>query len=279
MSDLAQKLRAALIDQHAREGEVTGRALGASYLGGPCDRALWLTFRRALPRPMDGDLGRRLDLGSVMEKAVAEELAAELGSHWNPKPGVLSVMGGLVVSILDGVADIGGQRYIVEIKAPSKRKFDQIAMHGIEAAEPRYRAQIQTSLAIASKQWPEPPAGCLAIVSCADTGELHTELIEHDESVSNKYGHRAVGIVTSEEMPAGVSDDPDYHACMDCHFSAICHSGQEARKECRTCQHIVLDAQRGEFSCAKVGGPIPDPLLGEACPHHIFIEGLEGVAF
>lgn len=279
MNDLAQKLRDALVAQHAREGEVTGRALGASYLGGPCDRALWLTFRRALPRPVDGELGRRLDLGSVMEKAVAEELAAELGSHWNPKPGVLSVMGGFVVSILDGVADIDGQRYIVEVKAPSKRKFDQIAMHGIEAAENRYRAQIQTSLAIASRQWPEPPAGCLAIVSCADTGELHVEVVEHDPEVSTQYGRRAVAIMEARDMPAGVSDDPDYHACMDCHFADLCFGGKEARKECRTCKHLAIDVHEGGFSCPAVRGPVPDPLMGECCPKHEYIEGLAGVPF
>ncbi|MGB0848219.1 MAG: hypothetical protein ACPGSM_15940 [Thiolinea sp.] len=266
------------------------RYLGASAIGDLCQRKLWYQFRRAMsPQDHDAKTLKRFEDGHRGEDIMAERLRLlpfiELHTEENGQQFEVSAHGGHFLGHLDGA--IRGllqapKTYCVwEHKQVGESKFRKLNKLKTEKGEKQalqewdevYFAQAQVYMHLTGMQRHY-------LTCCTPGGRDHTSVRTHyDKQKANYYINRARMIITANEPPPRVSDDPEYYYCkrFKCQFLDICHGRQLPRKHCRTCAHSTADTtkENGVWTCARAEGQeIPDHVQKVGCPQHIYIPAL-----
>ena len=144
----------ALIDKHHERQEQGQRGhLGASLLGHPCDRYLWLSFRWAVIPKFPGRILRLFRRGHMEEATLVSDLRAigidlrhtgrdqkrvDFGAH---------VSGSIDAIAESGVPESPNKRHIVEFKTHSLKSFADLEKHGVQKSKPQHYAQMQVYMA------------------------------------------------------------------------------------------------------------------------------------
>lgn len=238
--------------------------LGASQIGNPCDRELWLRFRWMLLATFPGRVLRLFNRGHLEEARVLSMLkmigcqiyAADAdGNQFR-----IAQWGGHFGSALDGAVigcpDAPTEPLLLEAKCLNDKRFNKLVDDGCMNAEPKHYGQTQAVLASdLVSGWGIRRA--LYFVVNKNTDEIHCELIQATNTGTGLI-QRAGWIIQSNAPPPRIRGaSPGWYQCKYCDMRPVCLEGETPVLNCRTCRH-VRPMPDGSWHCAHTGGP-PGP--------------------
>lgn len=232
LSDRFADLVDAGIDRAAKK-ETRREYLGGSAIGEPCARRLQYEYLNA---PQDEGAGfaartRRIFYrGHQCEEWVAAWIKGAGFELRTEKKGGgqfgFEDCEGRFRGHVDGVITAAPEGFEVpalwEHKTLGAKGFGQLKRHGVAKAYPKYAAQVATYQAY--MQLAENPAFFTAL--CADTMEIHLELVPFDQALAQECIDKAARILTAcdhQELLPGASDDPASFVCKFCPYGGTCH--------------------------------------------------------
>lgn len=243
---------AALIDKWYEDHREQPRPhLGASLLGHPCERYLWLSFRWAVREQFSGRMLRLFERGHREEIAIVgwlrkigveihhtdadgEQMHVDLAPH----------VGGSVDGIIEsGVPEAPKCRHIAEFKTHNKRSFDELAHKGVYEAKRRHWCQMQCYMAGTGID------RALYVAVCKDDDRIYTERVEYQPEIAKEIIDRGARIALSEHIPPPLSTDPAWYQCKMCGCWSFCHETKLTQEvNCRTCAHST-PGKDGRWHC------------------------------
>jgi hypothetical protein len=263
--DIRDPIAAAIDAHHARAKRQPRAHLGASLLGHPCKRWLWLSFRWAVIEQFEGRMLRLFRRGNLEEAQVIADLRA-IGCKIDVTQGKVD-FGSHVSGSCDGIIESGvpgaeKSRHVLEIKTHSKKSFDDLARNGVERSKPQHYVQLQVymhGLGI--------DRGLYAAV-CKDDDRYHFERVHYRAEVAEVAVDAARQIALDPRPPARISADPTWYQCRFCPGRSICHEAKPTREvNCRTCAHSTARGDSTWF-CERWQATIPYAAQVTGCDSH-----------
>lgn len=250
--------------------------LGASLIGHPCGRYLWLTFRWAARPAWEGRMLRLFDRGQREEAVIVTELrgiGAEVsecqpdGSQWR-----VSACGGHFGGSLDGVARRlpGGSETnweLLEFKTHNKASYKELADKGVREAKWQHYGQMQAYLALTGMT----RANYIAI--CKDDDQIYHERIQADAETGRAMLDRAQSVIFAAEPLPKISHKPDWYQCKGCHYHGQCHGTDAPLPTCRSCAHATPEKD-GRWHCERHHRNLDRAEQQAGCQAHRFIPAL-----
>jgi hypothetical protein len=265
----AQAIDAACTARRAREAR-DDDALRMSSIGHKCDRALWYALRWAHhQKPIDGRIVRIFDNGHARESAIVQYLKDAGFMVVDRDPATrqqfeVVLAGGALVGhfdgIITGIPESPVNPHLLEIKTMNAKRFKEFRAKGIQASDPSYWVQAN------AYAYAQGLTRILFVVECQDTKAIHTQRLHVDPVAAAGVEARAGRIYAATSAPPRISDDPRWHECLFCASHAICHGGELARRNCRTC--LAFDLPRK--TCARFGRAMDRDAQRQGCNLHLY---------
>jgi len=261
----------ALIDKyHESKQEGPRPHLGASMLGHPCDRWLWLSFRWAVQEKFPGRILRLFRRGQMEEATIVSDLRAigmdvrgttgaqqrvDFGSH---------VSGSMDGIIEHGVPEAPKARHVVEFKTHSKKSFDDLEKHGVEKSKPQHFGQMQLYMHGTKID------RALYVAVCKDDDRIYTERVRYEQDVAERYIERGRRIALADRMPEPISTDPSWYQCRFCPAHSFCFETKTTEHvNCRTCAHSTAKDD-STWRCERHDADgIPVDFQRQGCDSHV----------
>ena len=261
---------AALIDKHHEEQQSEPRPhLGASMLGHPCDRWLWLSFRWAVVEKFPGRILRIFRRGHNEEQQIISDLRAIGLDVRTPSAGQSRVDFGCHVSgsidarIEEGVPDAKKTPHVAEFKTHSLKSFNEVKAKGVKEAKPMHWAQMQLYMLGTELN------RALYVAVCKDDDRIYTERVRLDLPAAQKLVERGHRITQSDRMPEPISTNPTWYECKFCPAHDFCHKSKTTKQvNCRTCAHASA-LPDSTWHCARWDDLIPTEAQREGCESHV----------
>ena len=252
--------------------------LGISWLGNPCDRALWYGFRWATAPQFEGRMYRLFNRGHREEEIVVQELRGvgltvmEIDPDTGQQFAVVECEGHMR-GHADGVVHGKGLDAVLEIKTHNDRSFKEVLKRGVKATKPAHYVQMMVYARLLGLEQ------SLYYAVNKNTDDVYSEAFEVDTLFADAQVARGAAVIASDRPLAGISDTPTFHACKWCDHRKVCHEKHAPQPTCRTCKHARPDPG-GEWHCGHWGNAIPKEYQFKGCAEHTYIEGLlpDGVA-
>jgi hypothetical protein len=226
--------------------------LGASLIGGPCDRALWYTFRWITRTAQRGRMLRLFETGRLEEERLVRNLS-RIGVtviDVDPDTGRWHVQahsghfGGSLDGVGLGIPDAPGTWHVLEFKTHNAKSFAELKRRGVREAKPEHWAQMQVYMHLTGL------TRALYLAVCKDTDALYAERVRVDHQEAERLIARAGRIIFAPRPPARISDDPDWFECRLCPHHDTCHGDQLPERTCRSCLHVT-PSEDGAWHCAR----------------------------
>ena len=223
-----------LIDRavEAREAKESPREyLGASILGGPCDRAIqYQYFNAPKDRPFSGRILRIFERGNMGEAALTDWLRLA-GFDLSTRKDSGSQYGFIAADgdfrgYCDGVFRGGPEEFapwprLWECKVLGAKGWGKLSREKLHKAYPHYYAQVQIYMAYLHLD--DNPAIFTALN--ADTQEIYTELVAFDAQEAQRISDRAVNILRAcragDLLPRAFKSQ-DFFECKYCDYNVRC---------------------------------------------------------
>lgn len=258
---------AQLIDEdHESRAESPRPHMGASMLGHPCDRWIWLSFRFAVIEKFPGRILRLFRRGHNEEKTIISDLRSigmdvrssqsrvDFGNH---------VSGSMDGIIMRGVPDAPGRPHVAEFKTHSKKSFDELEKVGVAKSKPVHYTQMQVYMLGSDID------RALYVAVCKDDDRIYSECVEYDKEHAERAIERGHRIVSSDRMPEPISSDPSWYQCKFCAAYEFCHKTHLTKEvNCRTCANSTA-MKDSTWHCARWEDSIPFTHQLEACDSHV----------
>ncbi|TSE32977.1 oxidoreductase [Tepidimonas taiwanensis] len=248
--------------------------LGASLIGHPCARYLWLSWRWADKEAFDGRMLRLFEAGRQFEQRIVGELRAigvqvtdvdEQGRQWR-----VSDHGGHFAGSLDGAAlglpEAPATWHVLEFKTHNAKSFEELKAKGVRDAKPMHYAQMQVYMGLTGM------TRAMYIAENKNTSELYSERVEFDAVAFERLRARALSIIESPEPPPRISSDPAWWQCKTCAMHGLCHGEQAPLVNCRTCAHSTpVPDGKGGWKCELRNTAIDISRQHAGCDGHRYI--------
>lgn len=241
--------------------------IGASSIGDPCLRSLWLSWRAYDDKKFGGRMLRLFKTGHLQEDRILEDLRRagfELWSHdENGKQWTYTDETGHFVCKLDGV--IRGvptaekTPHDLEIKTHSLKSFDEVRKKGVQVSKPLHYYQMQAGMKFGKL----PRALYLAL--CKNDEDYHAERIYPDEAVQNEIQVKINKLVDATIPPIGISEDGKSFACKWCDMREVCIGEKEPIRTCRSCRNVIVCKNEGAWACGLTGQILNNDQQKAAC--------------
>lgn len=220
--------------------------LGASLLGHPCERWLWLSFRWAVQEKHEGRMLRLFDRGKREEQVIVRNLRniginihnTCLNDGGQVRVELAPHVGGSVDGIIDGgVPGAEKTRHIAEFKTHNLRSFNELKAKGVFEAKRRHWCQMQCYMHGTKIN------RALYVAVCKDNDEIYTERVEYNPQAANDIINRGARIVLEEHLPPMMKGaGPAWYECKMCPAWSFCHETHRIEPDCvncRTCAHVT----------------------------------------
>jgi hypothetical protein len=247
----------------------------ASSIGHPCERHLFYRFRWAhLPEQFDGRKLRLFHTGHAEEARMiawlrmagveVQAVDPETEQQWE-----VVACDGHLKGHLDGVAtgimEAPKTPHLLECKTHNQKSFDQLKRHGVAVAKPDHVAQMQIYMHLAGL------ARAFYLAKHKDSDELYAERIHYDMAAALALVAKAERIKAADTAPPRISDDPMFFQCRWCPSHGICHGGQPALRNCRTCL-FSAPSPGGAWICGMRERSLDEQKAG--CRRHLYLPSL-----
>ena len=265
-------------DYEARQGNGYREHLGASLIGGPCDRAIWYSWRWATRARHAGRLLRLFDTGNLAEARFVADLRRvgvtvmdvdpDNGRQWNLRD-ESGHFGGSMDGVAIGFTEAPKAWHVCEFKTHSAKSFASLKKDGVAASKPQHFAQMQVYMHLAGIE----RAFYLAVNK--DTDELYQERIRYDAEAALRLLAKAQRIIANPGPPERISTDPTWFQCRFCDHASVCRGEYFAvpERHCRSCLHASPVAG-GAWRCERLGMPLDKPAQEAGCAAHLYIPPL-----
>lgn len=273
------------IERYAKQFDDGHRThLGASLIGGKCDRYLWYVFRWAFTAPFDARMQLLWQRGHREEIWLWEmlryagwtiyELDPTTGKQWR-----CSAVGGHFGGSLDAIGfpppGYPLQEWVL-IECKTKKNGDSSAVwnrlekQGLQLEEPKHYAQQSTY----GHLFRDPlflsmqPAGLRYSIYFSTNKDDDRKYIEPtilDMSLGERMVNKAQFIILSNNPPPKIHENLSHFDCKYCDAREVCHKGATMDRNCRSCKFVkpgdektwfctgyqrVLDQATTEVGCA-----------------------------
>jgi hypothetical protein len=241
--------------------------LGASQIGHPCDRYLWLSFRWAFQSNFEGRILKLFKRGHLEETIITNDLTAagmevtgqqnkcEFGSHFS----------GSIDGIVLNVPTAEKTKHLLECKTSSKKYFMQLVKDGVEKSKPVHYIQMQLYMKAQKLE------RALYVVTCKDDDHMYFERVYYKKEIAEKYIDRGIRIIKSERMPEPMPNaSENWYECKYCDAFDFCFKSKQIKPECvncRTCAHST-PIENHEWKCEIYHCSIETSNQRLGCPAH-----------
>lgn len=245
-----------------------------------CERRGWYAFRWShAAETFDGKRLRRFDTGHREEARLVADLARAgitvsaidptSGKQWE----ILAVDGHLRGKADGKALNVPGAEqteHVLECKAVNEKRFNALRKHGIEKAEPKHWLVAQLYMHGLGL------TRCLYVATNTNDDDLHAERIKYDADAALKLIAKAERIIRAHQAPPKLHEDPEAKmawACRSCPALGVCHQGNFARRNCRTCLFAtpVVD---GQWHCDRFHKSLTIEEQRQGCAAHLFLPAL-----
>lgn len=277
LSHTVAAMDAAIVAQ-ARDFDSRGVPMSAAV--NECDRAIWYGLRWAAPpEKPEGARQRRFRTGQAYETWMLADLTAAGIAVWTVDDSTgrqFSVelahgwLRGKVDGVAEGIPEAPKTTHVVECKSHNEKSFKDLVKKGLRDAKPDHFAQCQLYMHGLGL------TRCLYVAANKNTDEIHAARVEYDATFCIAIEARIERIVAAKRPPAKAHDDPTSkaaYACAWCPAKLICHEGQFARHNCRTCLHATPQ-DGANWHCERWDKPLSYQDQQTGCPAHLYIPEL-----
>lgn len=255
VSQTVLALDAAYVAHDAAMAEKNERFyLGMSGFGTDCDRKLWYGWHKAHPpEKFSGRMLRLFGTGhreedrmvaDLIRAGVAVEAVGPDGKQWEVKS-----IGGHFSGHLDGICtnvpEAPKTIHVLEIKTHNQKSFDKLLKEGVKKSKPGHYRQMQFYMHHKGIQ------RALYLAKNKNDDTYYAERVEYDPVAALQFMARAERIVRASRPPPKLNEDPDAKMafeCRTCPAIGVCHKGEFALRNCRTCIHseATVDESRSD---------------------------------
>jgi CRISPR/Cas system-associated exonuclease Cas4 (RecB family) len=243
--------------------------MGASIIGHPCDRWLWLSFRWAVIEKFPGKILRIFQQGHHEEQVAINDLRSIGVEVRAPKGRQSRVEFGCHVSgSLDGIIEHGlpeapKTKHVLEVKSHKEDSFKRLRKEGVEKSNPKHYAQMQAYM------HGKGIKRALYYAINKNNRDIYRERIEYNKVIAEKIVERAKRITMSERMPEPVSSDPTWWECKFCPAHEFCYQTNLTKEvNCRTCAHST-PTEASTWRCEKYEQDVPEDFQQKGCECHV----------
>ena len=271
----ANTTAAAILRHHETRVDRRRLHLGVSEIGGPCDRALWYSFRWASMRTYPGRVLRLFETGNLAEARFVKELRA-IGCEIHavdPETGrqhSFSAVGGHFGGSCDAVGrgmPEGPKTWaILEFKTHNAKSFGELVKNGVKESKPEHWTQMQCYMGFAELD------RALYLAVNKDNDDIHSEWIHYEAQAFEDAKARAARIIKADEPPTRISEDPAWFQCRFCPHAGVCHGETVPPATCRSCAHST--PVKGGWRCGVTGDMLAPAAQEEGCASHLYIPPL-----
>lgn len=247
--------------------------LGASLIGGDCERALFFTFRWATVERHDGRLLRLFQTGHLAEHRFVADLRSigcevqdvnpETGKQWQ-----VSAVGGHFGGSMDGVVlglpEAPKTWHVAEFKTHGEKSFAELKKRGVKEAKPLHYAQMQVYMGLGGLE----RAFYMAVNK--NTDELYAERVRIDKDEGLRLVAKAERVIRATTAPDRIAATEDFYKCKFCSHAAVCWGKAAPPRHCRSC--VFSEVVDGGWKCGKGDfkiSSVEDQKLG--CPYHRYL--------
>lgn len=263
------------------------RGVPMSDVANPCERAVWYRLRwSAPPEQIDGLKESIFETGRRWEDRLLDDLerAGVEIERLDPATGkqfTVALAGGWLRGKLDGramgIPEAPKTLHVVECKSHKEKSFKDLVKHnplsggeGLKKSKADHYAQCQ------SYMHAQGLSRCLYLATNKNTDERYAERVEYDVTYALQLEAKVERVRRTDRAPAKLHDDPKAKSAFSCGWCpalGLCHEGQWARINCRTCLHSeFLDG--AEVRCAKLGTIRSYNEQQQGCPSHRWLPSL-----
>ena len=251
--------------------------LGASLIGHACERYLWMTFRWVDAKKFPGRMLRLFETGQLAEArftANLRRIGVEVhdttpdGKQWR-----VSDLGGHFAGSMDGAGrgfpEAPKTWAVLEYKTHGEKSFNELVKNKVQKAKPQHYAQMQVYMGYTGME------RAMYMAVNKNTDDLYTEWVHFDPVEFAKLKARAERVVTANEPPLRISNDPSWFVCKMCDFHEHCHGEKAPAVNCRTCAHSTAELDGdSRWTCAIQGHgalDVPTSIQRTGCSQHRYI--------
>ena len=269
ISGLSNDIQTLIDNAHESKPDLPRAHMGASALGHPCDRWLWLSFRWAVQQKFTGRILRLFRRGQNEEATIVSDLRAigmdvRKDSSQHQVDFKSHVSGSLDAIINSGVPEAPKSKHIAEFKTHSKKSFDALVKDGVEKSKPEHYIQMQVYMAGTKID------RALYVSVCKDDDRIYTERVRYDKAIAEKAIARGQRIALADRMPEPISADPSWYQCKFCPAHEFCHKTKTTKHvNCRTCAHSTAK-ENSTWRCERHDADnIPVDYQRTGCESHV----------
>ena len=225
--------------------------IGASGVGNPCDANLAFSLRGFPNTEPPAFLKRIFAMGHMIEEVVVADLKKvkgavviendpETGEQWSYQE-----LGGHISSHTDGMIELDGKTYILEIKSMNNTSFQKFLNKGVKISHHSYYCQLMMYMALADME------EAFFIAYNKDKSRYHAEIVEFDQLEWSYLKHRIVTVLNGDA--AKISVDITDWRCRGCFKRDVCWSDMAVPVEASSCQ-FSKPVKDGTWLCDNCGG-------------------------
>lgn len=135
--------------------------------------------------------------------------------------------------------------------------FAKVETEGLAKAKPKHFAQMsQYGFAKGLKYG-------LYMIENKNDSDITFKIVELDWNLGRQLADKAAQIIFAKEHPPRISENPSMFDCKYCTYQGICHRGEQAEKNCRSCRNS-MPTENATWTCA-YHGLIPEDFIKVGC--------------
>ena len=94
--------------------------------------------------------------------------------------------------------------------------------------------------------------------------DIKISVVKLDWQQGLRLEKRAAEVITSQEPPAKISENPSFFECTYCTFKNICHNNEIPIKNCRSCR-LCKPVEDAQWHCSRYNQIIPAEFIKVGC--------------
>ena len=288
-------------DAYRTDDDAFRSHLGASIIGQECARSVWYSWRWATRKAFSGQMLRLFNRGHLEEgRFIALLLTIGCEIVQQDKEGKQfrishadGHMGGSGDGVIIHLPDLDQDRPALgEFKTHNEKSFNKLAGDnwrnyldytfgknprkevfigdGVKEAKPEHYTQMQIYMIKMGL------SVCLYVAVNKNTDDIYCELVPLNPNHAEQFLDRGSQLVDLVQPPKKLSNSPGFFKCKFCDHIGVCHLGEVAEKNCRTCafSRPLREQEGGKWYCTMNEKEIDKARQLTGCDHYTVKPGI-----